>query len=129
MRAVIPSMKQANGGAIVNISSTAGLEGYTNLGAYVASKWGVRGLTKTAAPGAVIGFDPWLHTVEQIETLRAGLEGNGLSLVACSNGVDAVWTDRPSPPNAPAWAHPPNLCGASPTSRKRLGYFVKRLPQ
>jgi len=49
MRAVVPSMKQANGGAIVNISSTAGLEGYTNLGAYVASKWGVRGLTKTAA--------------------------------------------------------------------------------
>ena len=49
MHAVVPSMKQANGGAIVNISSTAGLQGYANLGAYVASKWGVRGLTKTAA--------------------------------------------------------------------------------
>jgi 3alpha(or 20beta)-hydroxysteroid dehydrogenase len=49
MRAVVPSMKRANGGAIVNISSTAGLQGYANLGAYVASKWGVRGLTKTAA--------------------------------------------------------------------------------
>ena len=49
MRSVVPSMKRANGGAIVNISSTAGLQGYANLGAYVASKWGVRGLTKTAA--------------------------------------------------------------------------------
>jgi 3alpha(or 20beta)-hydroxysteroid dehydrogenase len=49
MRAVIPSMRRANGGAIVNISSTAGLQGYANLGAYVASKWGVRGITKTAA--------------------------------------------------------------------------------
>lgn len=46
---VTPSMKRAGGGAIVNISSTAGLQGYANIGAYVASKWGVRGLTKTAA--------------------------------------------------------------------------------
>lgn len=49
MHTVAPSMQRAGGGAIVNISSTAGLQGYANLGAYVASKWGVRGLTKTAA--------------------------------------------------------------------------------
>jgi 3alpha(or 20beta)-hydroxysteroid dehydrogenase len=49
MHYVIPSMKRAGSGSIVNISSTAGLQGYANLGAYVASKWGVRGLTKTAA--------------------------------------------------------------------------------
>lgn len=49
MHTVIPSMKRAGGGNIVNISSTAGLQGYGSIGAYVASKWGVRGLTKTAA--------------------------------------------------------------------------------
>jgi 3alpha(or 20beta)-hydroxysteroid dehydrogenase len=36
-------------GSIVNILSTAGLIGLNGLGAYVASKWGLRGLTKTAA--------------------------------------------------------------------------------
>jgi 3alpha(or 20beta)-hydroxysteroid dehydrogenase len=49
MRTVGPSMRRAGGGSIVNISSTAGLQGYANVGAYVASKWGVRGLTKAAA--------------------------------------------------------------------------------
>jgi len=49
MKAVTPSMVRAGGGSIVNISSTAGLQGLPRFGAYVASKWAVRGLTKTAA--------------------------------------------------------------------------------
>jgi 3alpha(or 20beta)-hydroxysteroid dehydrogenase len=49
IRAVTPSMRRAGGGAIVNISSGAGFTATFGLAAYVASKWGVRGLTKTAA--------------------------------------------------------------------------------
>ena len=49
MEAAVPALKQAGGGVIVNLSSTAGMQGYSNLAAYVASKWGVRGLTKAAA--------------------------------------------------------------------------------
>lgn len=49
IKTVAPSMRRAGGGSIVNISSTSGLQGLPYLGAYVASKWAVRGLTKTAA--------------------------------------------------------------------------------
>lgn len=49
MQAVYRSMKAAGGGSIVNISSFGGLTGLPMLGAYVAAKFAVRGLTKTAA--------------------------------------------------------------------------------
>ena len=44
-----PQMIERGGGAIVNISSVDGMKGSNSTGAYSASKWGVRGLTKVAA--------------------------------------------------------------------------------
>jgi len=49
MRAVVPAMKAAGGGAIVNISSLAGLRGAQVSTAYAASKWAVRGMSRQAA--------------------------------------------------------------------------------
>jgi len=49
IRAAIGPMRHAGGGSIVNISSAAGLVGYALHGAYGATKWGIRGLTRTAA--------------------------------------------------------------------------------
>ena len=49
IRAAIKAMREAGGGCIINTSSTAGLEGYPDSSAYVASKFAVRGLTKVAA--------------------------------------------------------------------------------
>lgn len=53
MKAAIPSLRRASaagvGGSIVNISSTGGLIAYSRIIGYVASKWAVRGMTKTAA--------------------------------------------------------------------------------
>ncbi|KOU25850.1 3-alpha-hydroxysteroid dehydrogenase [Streptomyces sp. WM6372] len=49
IQAVAPVLRAAGGGSIVNISSTAGLVGIPGHAAYGASKFGLRGLTRSAA--------------------------------------------------------------------------------
>jgi len=49
IRACAPALARSGGGMIVNTSSTAGLQGYGGLAAYVSSKWGLTGLTRAAA--------------------------------------------------------------------------------
>lgn len=49
IQAVTPAMKRAGGGSIVNMGSVAAFIGITQMTGYVASKWAVRGLTKSAA--------------------------------------------------------------------------------
>ena len=49
MKAVVPAMERSGGGAIVNISSVAGLRGSPGAIAYSATKWALRGMTKAAA--------------------------------------------------------------------------------
>ena len=49
MKHEIPALLSAGGGSIVNISSIAGLAGFTGGAAYVASKHAVIGLTRAAA--------------------------------------------------------------------------------
>ncbi|MGX4655111.1 SDR family NAD(P)-dependent oxidoreductase [Micromonospora sp. SCSIO 07396] len=49
IQAVVPAMKRAGGGSIVNIGSVGALQGVPRMSGYVVSKWGVRGLTRTTA--------------------------------------------------------------------------------
>ncbi len=49
IKAVIDPMIAAGGGSIINVSSIEGLRGAVWMHSYVASKWGLRGLTKSAA--------------------------------------------------------------------------------
>jgi 3alpha(or 20beta)-hydroxysteroid dehydrogenase len=49
MHVAAPLIAKGGGGAIVNVSSVQGIVGRAGLPAYTASKFGLRGLTKTAA--------------------------------------------------------------------------------
>jgi len=49
MKFAIPALRNSGGGSIINTSSGLGLVGLPGLGAYVASKHAVVGLTRTAA--------------------------------------------------------------------------------
>ncbi|MEU4179730.1 SDR family oxidoreductase [Streptomyces sp. NPDC026589] len=49
IKAAAPSLRRNGGGVIVNIASTSGVVGTAMYAPHVASKWALRGLTKTAA--------------------------------------------------------------------------------
>lgn len=61
MKTFAPLIRDAGGGAIINVSSAAGLDQNPDP-AYSASKWGLRGLTKTASQE----FGPWRVRVNSI---------------------------------------------------------------
>ena len=73
-----------------------------------ASKW----LGKTLTTGQKLGFDPHLHTPDQVKKYRETCDKAGADLVALSaNPVDAVWPDQPPRPQAPVHIHPLDMAG------------------
>ncbi|MBV9509238.1 MAG: SDR family oxidoreductase [Caulobacteraceae bacterium] len=46
---IVPSMRKAGGGSIINVSSASGLQAAKSSLVYGATKWAVRGMTRTAA--------------------------------------------------------------------------------
>lgn len=80
--------------------------------------------------GGEVGFDPWLHSADEIATLRDALEAAGLGLRPTRNLVDAIWPDQPSPPCGRAFPHPDDLAGeSSADKRARLADGLRRQGQ
>ncbi len=70
---------------------------------------------KAEAPSARIGYDPWLHAESALDRLAQA----GVTLVPLSaNPVDAIWTDRPAPPTAPAIPHPIAFAGMEAAAKR-----------
>jgi Xaa-Pro aminopeptidase len=80
-------------------------------------------LATAAKKGDAIGYDPWLHTPQEVERLKAGVERAGATLRAVAkNPLDAIWDGRPAAPLAPVFAQPETYAGESATDKRtRIG--------
>ena len=74
-------------------------------------------------PGAVLGYDPWLHTPHEVERFRVAAEEAGASLRAVAeNPLDRAWPGQPAAPIAPVLPHTERFAGESARSKRaRLG--------
>lgn len=76
---------------------------------------------KTNGKGLIIGFDPWLHTINEAAALRSSLEAIGGRLVALEhNLVDQVWQDQPAAPLAPVTIQPARYSGQEASEKIAL---------
>ena len=84
----------------------------------------VRWVGTALVPGAVLGYDSWLHTPHEVERFRAAAEKAGASLRAVAeNPLDRVWSGRPAAPIAPVVPHAEPFAGENAQSKRaRLGH-------
>ncbi len=77
------------------------------------------------AAGLRIGYDPWLISADGLKKFA------GIELVAVDgNPVDAIWTDRPAPPMAPAAPHDVVYAGEDAAAkRSRLAESLREAKQ
>ncbi len=78
--------------------------------------------------GAKLGYDPWLHTSEQVEKLRKACAAAGAELVAVDNNpIDTIWRDRPAPPAGAVTLREIKLAGEpAPDKLKRIRAELKK---
>ena len=77
-------------------------------------------IAETLPEGARLGYDPWLHTMRDVERWRGACEKAGGALVACEdNPIDTVWTDQPPPPVAPVVPHAIAFSGRTSADKRR----------
>ncbi|WP_417231083.1 aminopeptidase P family protein [Brevundimonas sp.] len=84
---------------------------------------GVAAYLARAPKGAVIGYDPRLHSPDALATLKAAADKAGAILKPVApNPVDVAWTDRPAQPQAPVVPHEEIYSGESSDSKRaRIG--------
>jgi Xaa-Pro aminopeptidase len=82
---------------------------------------------QTVPAGAVIGYDPRLHSPDALAALSSAVQSAGATLRPVpENPVDLAWgAERPAQPAAPVAPHPERYSGeASRSKRERIGQAV-----
>lgn len=74
-------------------------------------------LVKHLPQGGTIGFDPWLHTPDEIETLEARCAARAIGLKPTENLVDRIWPDQPAPPLGEITPYPVELAGETHSAK------------
>ncbi len=90
---------------------------------------GVPAYLETAGKGAVLGYDPRLHSPDALAGLRAAAEKAGASLKPVDpNPLDAAWgLSRPAQPTAPVVPQPLDYAGEESTAKRaRIGEALAR---
>lgn len=76
-------------------------------------------LLREARDGMVIGFDPWLHTPDEIDEIKAGLAGSDIRLSpVLENPLDAIWRDQPAAACGAVREHPLELAGETAADKR-----------
>ena len=71
-------------------------------------------LEQNVEAGDRIGYDPWLHTADNVERFARACTKAGATLVPIDeNPIDTLWTSRPAPPREPVTLRPLVLAGES----------------
>jgi len=84
-------------------------------------------LSKNMRRGESVGFDPWLHTVSEIEKTQTDLSDTGIRLKPIGNQIDKIWNDQPGNPVSKAFVYEAKYCGHShKDKRSDLAKVLKR---
>ncbi len=87
-------------------------------------------LAERLPKGAVVGFDPWLHTAGEAERMEGKLGAKGIVLRPCDNLVDRIWEDQPAPPAGRAETQPVELAGKTTVEKRdELGAVLREARQ
>ena len=75
-------------------------------------------LKERLKPGQKLGYDPWLHTPDQLKTIAEACTQAGAALTPSGpNAIDAIWPDRPPSPQRPIIVRAAKYAGETTASK------------